>query len=235
MKEVVIGICDDLSFAVDELNEIVSNYLEKKEYKATILKFAHGSEVIPYMDELDILFLDIEMPGMDGIEVGEQFCHKKSNCKIIMATSRIERFKEAFRIQAFRFVSKPFEVAEVENALEDTLSLMIGTDTIELFENRIMYHIQQKDICYVVAYESYVEAILLNRRKMRKDISLSKMQELLDKCLFYRINRKYLVNMSYIEKHDGESITIDNMKIKIPRVKKKDFEHIFKEFSIRYR
>lgn len=235
MKEVVIGICDDLPFAVDELNEIVSNYLERKEYKATILKFLHGSEVIPYMDELDILFLDIEMPDMDGIEVGEQFFQNKSNCKIIMATSRIERFKEAFRIQAFRFVSKPFEVAEVENALEDSLDLMIGTDTIELFENRISYQIQQKDICYVVAYESYVEVMLLNGRKMRKDVSLNKMQDLVDKYLFYRINRKYLVNMSYIEKCNGENIVIDDMKIKIPRVKKKDFEYIFKEFSIRYR
>lgn len=230
-----IGICDDMPYAVDELNEIVSNYLIRKNYEFAILKFSCGSEVIQSMDELNILFLDIEMPDMDGIEVGEQFCCKKSNCKIIMATSRIERFKEAFRIQAFRFVSKPFEVLEVEKALEDSLDLMIGADTIELYENRLLYQIQQKDICYVVAYESYVEVILLNRRKMRKDISLSKMQELLDECLFYRINRKYLVNMSYIEKYDGESIAVDNIKIKIPRVKKKDFEYIFKEFSIRYR
>lgn len=231
----LIGICDDFPAAVENLYEIVENYIHKNRYSVTILKFFCGTDVIHYQDKLDILFLDIEMPEMDGIEVGKQLCKEKSDCKIIIATNREERFKEAFKINAFRFVSKPFEAEEIEETLEDALSSMLGSEQVELYENRILYSIRQKDICYVEAYESYIEVMLRDNRKMRRDISLGKMQELMDERLFYRINRRYLVNMDCIENYDGSVIEFGNLQARIPRVKKKEFERIYKEYRVKYR
>lgn len=117
MREIIIGICDDEMLAVLQIEKMVIDYLERVEREVKILLFQSGRELLEHIEELHILFLDIEMPKMDGIEIGKNICKRNKECKIIMATGHLERFKEAFKIDAFRFVTKPFDSGEVEDAL----------------------------------------------------------------------------------------------------------------------
>ena len=141
-----IGICDDLKAAVLELQGIIEEYCRKKEITADIVTFDRGEEALLHIDSVDILFLDMEMPGMDGIETGKEILKKKKDCKIIMETSHEERFKEAFYIKAYRFASKPFSIPEIESCLEDAIHTFIGSDVVELWESRKMCSVAQKDI-----------------------------------------------------------------------------------------
>ena len=193
-----IGICDDLKAAVLELQEIIEEYCRKKEITADIVTFDRGEEALLHIDSVDILFLDMEMPGMDGIETGKEILKKKKDCKIIMETSHEERFKEAFYIKAYRFASKPFSIPEIESCLEDAIHTFIGSDVVELWESRKMCSVAQKDIQFLKAYDGYVEAYV-GGRIMRKDVSLNKMEETLDKRLFFRVSRECVVNMAAIE------------------------------------
>lgn len=193
-----IGICDDLKAAVLELQGIIEEYCRKKEITADIVTFDRGEEALLHIDSVDILFLDMEMPGMDGIETGKEILKKKKDCKIIMETSHEERFKEAFYIKAYRFASKPFSIPEIESCLEDAIHTFIGSDVVELWESRKMCSVAQKDIQFLKAYDGYVEAYV-GGRIMRKDVSLNKMEEDLDKRLFFRVSRECVVNMAAIE------------------------------------
>ncbi len=230
----IIGICDDLSAARGELKEIVENYCRKNQVKAEIMTFANGEEAIAGMDFPDVLFLDIEMPGMDGIDVGRQILKENRKCKVIMETSHEERFKEAFQIEAYRFVSKPFYPPEIEAALEDALNSFIGFDKVELYEGRRICQVAQKDILFLKAYDGYTEAYL-NGRVMRKDISLQQMEKMLDERLFFRINRKCVVNMSMIERYKNGVAQIGGVEIKASRRRKKDFEAAFLRYDLEYR
>lgn len=234
LQKIVIGICDDQYSVLEQLRNIISSYLFEKEQDADVILFQNGNEVISSLKKLDILFLDIEMPGIDGIEVGEFLFWQNSQCKIIMATGRLERFKEAFKIDAYRFVSKPFAKKEVENALTDALKATIGLDTIELYENRILYHIPQREICYFNAYDSYIEALTRNQ-KLRKDTSLGKIEETLDNHIFYRLSRTYLVNLFFVKDYKDGIVLIEECELKMPRLKKKEFEKKLKEFDLKYR
>lgn len=234
MEEIVIGICDDQILAVKEIKSIVLNYCKQKNRNVKIMTFLSGEEVVANYEVLNILFLDIEMPGMDGIEVGGHIFKNNKRCKIVMATSHEERFKEAFKIDAYRFVSKPFSRLEIEAALDDALKTFIGMETVELYENRRAYNIPQKEILFVKAYNGYIEAVVKNRI-MRKDISLNKMKEILDHRLFYRISREYLVNLYLIKKYRRGVINIGDYEIKVARRKRKDFEIAFQQFDIDYR
>lgn len=234
MDKITIGICDDQTIVIRALERIISGYLVNKEIDAELVLFDNGEAVLAYEKEINILFLDIEMPIMDGIEVGHRIRNKKTDCKIIMATSRIDRFKDAFKIEAFRFVSKPFEKKEIENALDDALDTIMGFEKIKLYYKRIPYMIKQCDIKYVQAYDSYVE-ILVSDKKMRKESSVNKLEEILDKHLFYRVSRSYIVNMLHIDDYSKGIIYINEEKIKISRDRKKDFEKTFIEFDLKYR
>ena len=234
MSEIVIGICDDEIVAVQQIEKIVTDYLEKVKKEARILLFQSGKELLEHIEKLNILFLDIEMPEIDGIEVGKIIGKRNRDCKIIMATNRVERFKEAFKIDAFRFVTKPFSAREIEEALQDAFDTMIGMDDMEFYENRILHKIQQKDIKYLKTYGSFIEAIVGNRI-LRKEISLTKLEELLDRNIFYRINREIVVNMFHIGSYKNDIITIETQKFKVARRRKKDFEKAFIEFDLKYR
>lgn len=217
MKPFVIGICDDEMAAVLQIEKIVTDYLEREKKEAQVFLFQNGKELLEHVEELNVLFLDIEMPELDGIEVGKIICKRNKECKIIMATSRLERFKEAFKIDAFRFVTKPFNDKEIEEALQDAFDIMIGMGCIDFYEDRMLHKIQQKDIRYIKAYGGFIEAKVGNR-KLRREISLLKLEEVLEENIFFRINREILVNMFEIR---NSSKTVFTKNKKLPETQKK--------------
>lgn len=234
MKRLTIGICDDEIMAVLQIQKMVRGYLEKEKKNADILTFYNGKELLEYAEKLDILFLDIEMPGQDGIEVGNIIYKRNPYCKMIMATSHEERFKEAFKIHAFRFATKPFSELEIEEVLQDALKGMIGAECIELYEDRVLYKIEQRRIKYIKAYGGYVEATVGNRI-LRKETSLLKLEKTLDATMFYRVDRNLMVNLFYVDAYENGIIFIGKEKYKISRRRKKQFEEKYLKFDLEYR
>lgn len=231
-----IGICDDEQHIVSCLEKQIRELLCSWDIECEIIAFYSGEELLDYdeLDNLGLAFLDIEMKDLDGIQIGELIRKRNQECKIIMATGMIERYKEAFHIQAFRFITKPFEDQEVEEALHSAIREQIGMQKIDVYANRISHSIPQKEIRYVTAYNGYCEFAAGNRT-FRKDISMDKLDNELDERLFFRIHRKYIVNFMWIEKYQEDSIWIENREFKISRRSKKEFEKRYIEFDINYR
>ena len=194
-----IAICDDVVEQTLMLQAYIRDYCEKShaEYKMHI--FVSGEELVSEVERFDIVFLDIEMPGLDGIETGREIRAKNCKCRIIMATVMVERMREAFFIEAFRFIVKPFERAEVEEALDACMRRVLGSSNISLFCDRIEYIIHQSEIRYVVTYDSYCE-YRVKDKVLRSEDSLKKLEQTLDRRLFFRINRKYIVNMAQVKR-----------------------------------
>lgn len=232
VSKLMIGICDDEQIICNQLENIVRSCIQKLNFEADIILFNSGNELIEKVPELDIVFLDINMPDMDGIETGEYLQKIKKDIKIIMATSMVERFKESFKINAFRFITKPFEKEEIEESLNAVLNLRIGLEVIELYEKRLLYRIQQRDIQYIVSNDSYVEFIVGNR-VLRKETSINELENVMNPDLFYRVHRKYMINMLWIQKLYEKKLKINDTEIPISRRSKKDFEQAYMHFDIR--
>lgn len=229
----VIGICDDHEMIIRQLKRIIDDLLMKQKVNYSIRTYLSGTELLKDINQIDVVFLDIDMPGMDGIEVGKQIVNK-SDCKIIMETSRVDRFKEAFKIHAIRFVTKPFDPKEIDEALKLVMKGEIGVETIELYSMRNPYNVKQNDICYIRAFNGYVEC-MVGDKIFRKDISLNKLEEMLDKRLFARVNRQYIVNIRWVSEYYDGDFTIWNQKFQVSRRLKKDFEKKYMEFDLNYR
>ena len=233
-----VGICDDEELIIDALDSIIQEIVSKNGWKIAISHYQSGRELLKDVFDLDAVFLDIDMPELDGIETGRKVCEMNSECKIIMATGRTDRFKEAFHIKAFRFVTKPFDCDEIEEALQTVMKGQIGLETIELFENRVPYLICQRDIFYISAYDGYSEFIVSGRNKtrlLRKECSLSEVEQELSGELFFRVSRQYIVNLGKIAKYEKGSILIQDKRILVSRRKKKEFEQAYLEYDLKYR
>ena len=230
----LIGICDDEISVLVTMRRMVKDYCGRNAVKAEIRLFASGAELAAQAEDLDLLFLDNEMPGLDGIAAGKILRKKNPHCKIVMVTCRDDRMREAFQLEACRFLSKPFDEEAFAEAMEGFEQSMAGCEKIELWEMRQLVRVRQREIIYVQTFDSYTEFIVGNRL-MRSEKSLSALEEELDPKLFFRVNKKYIVNFRYIDSYGKGELTIREKTLIVSRRRKKEFERRYREFDLYFR
>ncbi len=229
-----IGICDDQREVALELQEHVEEELRKRNVQWESRIFLSGEELLDEVEGLSIVFLDIEMPGLDGIETGKKIKQTNPNCKIIMATGMVERFREVFLFHAFRFLVKPFSQKDIAEAIEAVLEESLGEQAIELYYERTAYWIQQKQIQYIRAFNGYADFWVENKR-FRKEVSLNELEQQLDMRLFARIQRTHIVNLQCITNYHDGKVSIADKEILVSRRKKKEFEKKYITYDIYYK
>lgn len=202
-----IGICDDEKYVHSTMKKIVNEYIKYNSDDIEIVDFYSGNEIINYTNNLDIIFMDIDMPEKDGIETSQKLRKKGVNAKIIMLTGKQERYREAFKINAFRFVPKPIEKAEIFEVLEDVKKTMRGNMQVKVYNSGIEFWIKQRDILYI---ESSKDSTIIYTKKTdyRSELSLTKWLDLLDEKMFFKCHKSYIVNLSMIDVIDDKELKI---------------------------
>lgn len=229
-----IAVCDDVVEQTVDLQRYIQEYYTAKHMGYRLHIYTTGLELLPDAEKLDIIFLDIKMPNLDGIETGREIRKRNSACKIIMATCMVDRMKEAFYIEAFRFITKPFEQDEIEEALDACMKKTLGSRTIELYYNRNLYEVRQNEIWYIATYDSYCE-YMVKGKTLRSEDSLKELEARLDTRMFFRIHRKYIVNMARIRLYENGKVWIKDIELPVSRRRKKKFEQAYMEFDLKYR
>ena len=233
--ELKIAICDDISEMNHIMSEMIHKIMETKDIVYKILKFNSGIELLEQVADIHIVFLDIEMPEMDGIETGVQIGRLNPECKIVIASAREDRMKECFKVNAFRFVSKPYNEAEVQEALETYLNeFKLGLLSIEVFKDRKSYWIRQRDIQYIKAFNGTVNIYTCNS-VFRKEITLNKIEEILDMRIFYKTHKAYMVGLYHVTDYTENKVLLYETSIPLSRRSRTDFERTYIDFDVKYR
>lgn len=232
-----MGLCDDDIEAFIILEQYIAEYAKKNAITCKLVYFSSGKELLTQAEktkDLDILFLDIEMPEIDGIAAAFQLLKNEISYRIIMLTARTERFKEAFRIGAFRFVTKPIMQQELFEAVDAVRKRMLGNDELRVYRDGRSHTILQKDICYILA-ESAATMIYTKKYEFRSEVPLKKWEEVLDNRLFFRCHKAYIVNLGAVRTIEKEVVHLTTgEKILVSRRKKNDFEKKYMEFDTKY-
>ena len=120
-----IAICDDEVSMVQILEEKIKKLLPD----AVIDKYLSGDELIASGSKPDILFLDIQMPGMDGMETAKVLRQDNENMILIFVTAAEEYVFQAFDVGAFHYLVKPFsdeKLKEVVTHLDRRIQIALG-------------------------------------------------------------------------------------------------------------
>jgi DNA-binding LytR/AlgR family response regulator len=221
-----IGICDDEAV----FRENVVSYCEKEfaSEQPSIYIFTSGEELLEFGEEMDYLFLDIEMSGMDGIFVKNSFEKLGRQTRIIFLTSHKERMVEAFGLNVIGFLAKPLQPEEF-STIAKKMKELLHRDMVEWSEGGECYYIPTSSIRYVEAQDKYtIVHTHTNHYLVRRTVK--EWEEILPATSFCRVNRSYLIHFDLFDRLK-DTIDLENGKtIRLSRKNKAEiFEH-YKKF-----
>ena len=207
-----IAICDDEK----SIRELIGNKVAKQYPEAEIVFFQSGEELLLSDKHVDILFLDIQMSGKNGMETARELRKKDKGMILIFVTAVEEYVFQAFDVGAFHYIVKPIDDEKFKDVLlraVEELSIR-GREVREPEASYVM--INNGGVHTKVMIEDIVYAEVFNRKvvihKLNDEIEYyGKMSDLeaVAGDSFFRPHRAYLVNFKYVEKYDATTIYLE--------------------------
>ena len=198
-----ILICDDEPLIIDQIQNFIKKYFSSIRIKApSIAFFTDGNALLADKGDKDIIFLDIEMPGMNGLYVGNELKKTNHNAIIFIVTNYSEYLDEAMRLQVFRYLSKPLDKQRFFRNLKDAIDLY-NTNSIKIpIETKSSVHLIPATA--IIAIEAQGKKVYIHTISNVFE-SIHNMQywtELLPKNLFFQTHRSFIVNFGHISEFD---------------------------------
>ena len=228
-----ILICDDDSSIRQQIQKLIVSYFKSVKQKVPeIICYCGGEDLLKDLGPMDMVFLDIEMPGMDGIYVGNKLKERNKNVIIYIVTSFMEYLDEAMRIHVFRYLPKPLEKHRFFRNLNDGLTLYHTlTITIAIETKAGIYSLSSHDI---IALEAVSRKVLVHTTKGTYESihSMAYWTKHLPRNLFFQSYRSFLVNLEHVTDFSHELIHLDDGRIDAYLTKRK--YTLFKEAYLLY-
>lgn len=198
-----IAVCDDDTLMLEQILKYVKAYFDKVCVKCPeITCFSDGEALLSDKGEKDILFLDIEMPGINGIYVGNELKRKYKNIIIFVVTSYPEYLDDAMRFQVFRYLSKPLDVQRFFRNMKDAMNLYNAITVKVPIETRQGVHTLLASS--IIMVEAFGRKVIVHST-IRDFESVHNMQyflELLPKNCFFQTHRSFIVNFEHVTDFD---------------------------------
>lgn len=221
-----IAICDDEKFYREDILAHCKHVL--REASVIYRCFASGEELLNSGIQFDFLFLDIEMTGMDGIQVKNLLEKQNTQAMIVFLTCHEERMIEAFGANVIGFLQKPVQEEKLLSVIEK-MKLFLDRKTVEWEDNGKVYVVYVEDIQYIEAQDKYTYVVIGEEKHLVRR-SLTEWEELLPESDFARANRSCLVNLCLLDRVKSEIQLRDGKTIPIGRKYKKEIEEKYKRY-----
>ncbi|MBN2853489.1 MAG: response regulator transcription factor [Clostridia bacterium] len=154
-----------------------------------------------------IVFLDIEMPVMDGIECAKEIIGMNPDCYIVFSTAHESYMKDAFELYAFDYMLKPYKLDRVKSTLV-RISKLLGNSVVEespkidklMIKSKEGINFVDKDKIVMVQKEGSQTVIITCDSKYGTNLNMNEIEEKLNKSNFMRTHKSYIANINFIDK-----------------------------------
>lgn len=220
-----IGIADDRNEDIKQLQVLCRIYLDEMEKEHQFHTFSCGKEVLAYCQDkeserLDLLLLDIEMPGMDGLRVQEFSRSTNKIFRIAYVSSHEEWMDETYDCNVIGFLKKPLAEDKVYRVLAKVVRECIQNVPIQL--PGMKWEIRLEELEYIKSDKNYVEVYVCNRGMDKLlYMTMNKAEQELRNLPIIRVHRSYMVNLMHVKDIRQEIILkYNNNRIPIGRTYK---------------
>lgn len=225
-----IVICDDDALIIEQLKKYLQEFFERIHLKCPpIATFSNGEALLQDSSEKDIVFLDIEMPGLSGIYVGNELKKANNNVIIFIVTSYMEYLDEAMRFHVFRYLSKPLEKQRFFRNMKDALQVYDTTTfKIPVVTKDGVYSVSTSDIVCVEAISRKVIVHSL-RGDYESTQNIRDWVQILPSNCFFQSHRSFIVNLEHVTDFDYNLIHLCNHQFDayLTRRKYTEFKNVY--------
>lgn len=204
----LVGICDDEAIIRKELIRLFEYFKDSNLMDLELICFSSGEELLDCKKTIDILFLDIQMKGMNGLKTAEKIRENDESMIIIFLTGFQGYMQEGYKVKAFRYLLKPVGEQEFNSTLTDAVNdITKNFKAIMDLDGEIRF-VKLRDIIYI---ESIGRNTVVRTKKGYYECSttMNEWEDILDTGNFFRVHKAYIVNMEFIDEI-GREVILDN-------------------------
>lgn len=209
-------IIDDEPLAL----KVIEGYLSLNPNFELLGAFTHPVRAVEFLNEneVDLIFVDIQMPDLNGLEVVAQLEHKPM---LIFTTAYSEYALEGFKADAIDYLLKPIDYPDfikaankakefIEAKKAVTTKIKTNNDFLFIKSEYKIIRINFKDIRYIQGMSEYVKIHLLNAKPIMSLLSLKSLETQLPESMFMRVHKSYIVNLAQINVIERNEIVYDD-------------------------
>lgn len=218
-----IAICDDEKTMCEYLKQKVSEILKQWDIVFSIICYTDALECFQSCLAFDLMFLDIQMPNLNGIELAKKLRKQSVKCELIFVTILKEYVLYAFEVEAADYIYKPIELHHLEKALKRVIK------RLEKQYKKCIF-VQTKNYCKTIYLEEIYYIEVINRKiyvYTQNGIieyygKLQEVQNQLDER-FIKCHRSYIINIDYLNHYENGMIQMKNgSTVPVSRLRQKE-------------
>ena len=241
-------IIDDEKHCIKTLTNLIENTFPEVKVLASCFDSTKAFDLIRH-NEPDFIFLDIEMPLLNGFDLLSKFDHLDFD--VIFTTAYDSYAVKAIKFSALDYLLKPISKEDLAAAIEKVKSKQISISKAQLLVATTVHNRQMPDtialptsdgltfasvneIVYCTADGSYTRVSMLDKSEILLSKTLGDVEELLNEYHFFRIHHSSLINLKQVRKYirgeGGEVVMINGQSLQVARTRKAEFLNVFTRF-----
>lgn len=233
-------IVDDEPLARQEMQALINDVSDLE----IIGSFSNAPAALKFLkiNSVDLIFLDIEMPMVTGLEFASQL---PEDTLVIFTTAYPKYALESYELDAIDYLLKPIDKSRVQKAINKALtykkllSAETEKNTIEsntgdfmiIKSERKFFKINFADIKYIEGLKDYV-VIYTGNQKLITAMNLKTIHQKIPNSTFLRVSKSYVINLNFIDSFDHHNVYLGENEVPLGEVYKKDFFRIYSGGSL---
>ncbi|HJC39675.1 MAG TPA: LytTR family DNA-binding domain-containing protein [Candidatus Mediterraneibacter faecigallinarum] len=229
-----LAVCDDERVFRSDLRKILGTELELCGIDYHISEFTSGEELIAGLEKADcqILFLDIEMKGIDGVEAARRLRETKRQMEIVFVTSYADFVFQGYEVRALNYILKPYEPEKIAAVLHTALeALDIEAEKYYVIDQRGgSIRVPLSSVKYFSSDRRTVHAVTTEQEYTFYEKLSDLETELPD--TFVRIHNRYLVHLKYLDAVRQNTAVVDGEELPVSRSCKSGLSIAFAKYML---
>lgn len=239
-----ITVCDDEK----RIRETIADCIKEVNANVEVETYSEAKHVVSSSFESDIVFLDIQMPGIDGMNAAKLLRSNGKKTVIVFVTALEDYVFNAFDVGAFQYIVKPFDKEKlkavicqaIEQANEQKHIDKMLSDKESSEESRTILvksggantKVIISDIEYAEIFDRRIVLHMTSRDTIEYYGKMSDLESILGKD-FFRVHRAYLINLAFVKSYDSKTVNVAGEEIPVARGKYQELIKAYLSFHTR--
>lgn len=229
-----VAICDDERIFRDGLKALLIDYKRQHRLHIDIDLFDSGDALLQSDLAYDLVFLDYQMPGLNGLDAARQLRQRRVMCRIVFVTAFPSFIRDSFEVQPFRFFFKPITATDVDAMMTAFIRQLKLLAPLVIVENGEQHIIPSSEILYAEGAGKY-SVIRTATATYSCSKTLAQVHALLPQHCFYRVHKSYVVNLYAVDRLAEREILLTNgERVLLARGRTGSFHRDFMSFVKNY-